>query len=265
MLEIKGITKLFSSNDGRSVCALDNFSIEIKRGSLVVLMGPNGSGKTTLFRILDGQLIPEGGSVSWDGTSLSACHSSLRVAHVPQEPRALAFPEMTLEEHLVLVEMAGRTARFWVRGITSSRRRQYRGLLESFGLDHLAGNLSSPLKTLSVGWQQIFTLVMAAAGQSLNGHRNGDCLLLLDEPTSALDIENAKICLDMVRRLQREGHTILFTTHEPTLALEMAERLCLIKQGRLVTDLAANEVKQLGLKDLWGLLAEGMRVREPGW
>src|SRR5438105_3515893 len=106
MLRFENVTKEYQNEDGRTVRALDRFSLEVQRGELVVMMGPNGSGKTTSLRILDGQEAPTVGRVVWDMSSSGASSNGRpRVAHVPQDPRSLSFPEMTLEEHLLMAEL----------------------------------------------------------------------------------------------------------------------------------------------------------------
>src|SRR5688572_1836228 len=164
MVQIESVSKIFTTEDGAKVAAVDGLTLHIESGSMVVIMGPNGSGKTTLFKILDGQLIPDSGKIVWNGSPgrPSATNLRHRVAHVPQEPRTLAFQEMTIAEHLLWRELEGRTPRFWSRGITRSRINRYRDLLIRYGANPLADSLTRPLSSLSVGWQQIFVLLMTA-------------------------------------------------------------------------------------------------------
>ena len=201
-LVVRNLVKVFTQDNGLSARALDGLTLDVPSGSLTVIMGPNGSGKSTLFRILSGQLSADAGEVRLNDAPLHSrgrLGSEHRVAHVPQEPKTLAFPDMSLEEHLLWAEMSGRAARFWTRGVTPSRRARYRELLTQYRLDTLAEALPRPLRTLSVGWQQIFIVFMAANSRKLSGRQeNSPEILLLDEPTSALDVENAKLCLELV-------------------------------------------------------------------
>ena len=261
MIRIEHLRKTFWTADGRTVTALDDFSLAVEPGSLVVLMGPNGSGKTTLFRSLDGQLTPDSGLVIWDNTgrSVSALPDTVRsVRHVPQEPLELAFPDMTLAEHLLSVEVASHRPRFWKRGITKDRLDRYRAILEDYGVPNLAQAVEDPLKSQSVGWQQIFIVLLSALAGDLSDspHREaGADLLLLDEPTSSLDEENAGLCLDLLRRLHREGRTIMLATHDVDLAMKMADRICVLRQGRLVADILRRDLNTMTADSLASIVA----------
>jgi ABC-type multidrug transport system ATPase subunit len=209
-------------------------------------MGPNGSGKTTLFKVLDGQLSPDSGSVTWNASTesaISATSPTRCVRHVPQEPLELAFPGMTLAEHMLFVELASRRPRFWTRGVTKARLEKYRAILEEYGVRNLAQSVTGPLRSQSVGWQQIFIVLLSALAKNLAEKvEPGTDLLLLDEPTSSLDEENAGLCLDLVRRLHREGRTIILATHDAEIALQLAERVCVIRKGRLAVDLTGDDL-----------------------
>ena len=256
MLRLEGVVKVFASDGGREVRALDGLSLDVREGELQAWMGPNGAGKSTALRIVNRELVPDDGKMSWDppdGDSPNRGHR--RVAHVPQEPRALSFPDMTLEEHLLWLELAGHSARFWARGITRARRHRYRALLQEYGAKELTDSLSSPLKTLSVGWQQVFTILAVALGPMLSSGRRHD-LLLLDEPTSALDVENTRRCLDLIRRLHQQGQAIILATHHPEVALELAQRLIIIREGRAVSDISREEALQVGVEGLRRLVSD---------
>ena len=252
MLNMRDVTKVFVSDDGLRVAAVNDCSLSVEPGELVVLMGPNGSGKSTLFNVIGGQLRADHGTVVLDGQPADAARASgsVVVAHVPQNPRTLAFPEMTLAEHLLWAELDGRRARFWSRGITRIRRHRYEKLRRRYQAGELCDALLRPLRTLSGGWQQIFVFLMAAAGPSLSERQGTQLLLLLDEPVSALDVENSQRCREMIRKLHNEGRTVLLATHDPHLALEMAGRLCIMKAGKVVADLREQDLQQLTIEDL---------------
>lgn len=253
-MRFENVIKDFNTEDGRAVRALDDFSLEVKRGELILMMGPNGSGKSTTFRLLDGEESPTKGRIAWDG-SVNGRNGKAIVAHVPQDPRSLSFPEMSLEEHLLMAELSSGFARFWSRGVTGSRRQRYRELLEKFDVQPLADALSRPLRTLSGGWQQIFVMLCAALGPSLRDGGQAPDITLLDEPSSSLDVANSQICLDLIRRLHADGHTIIMATHNADL-IEMAERLVVMRMGRLAADLSREEVEAAGRDDIKQLLID---------
>lgn len=258
MLQIQNLSKTFDSDNGRCIRALNSFNLEVSNGELVAIMGENGSGKTTCLRILSGQIKQDDGQVLLNGKSINFDNGDYNniIAHVPQDPQTLAFPNMTLEEHFLLAEMSGKTSRFWRRGITRSRREIYRQLIDQYHLDPLCNALSRPLRTLSGGWQQIFIVVLAAAKQSLAGDSKGSGqLLLLDEPTSALDLENTRICLDLVNTLHKEGRTVILATHNTALALNISQRVCIIKEGQLIADLSAKECQEMKIEGVNRILS----------
>lgn len=237
MLHIRQLAKQFHVN-GFLVDALDGLDLTLKRGSVVVIMGPNGSGKSTLFRVLDGQIEPTSGAVLWE---LPNGKTKGTVAHVPQETRSLNFPEMLIEEHLLMAELQDKAARIWHCGVTPTRRRRYDELLRTNGLDVLAEALGRPLKTLSVGLQQILTVFLAAQGYMLRTEVEAPDLLLLDEPTSALDVRNAEFCVSLLRRLHDNGHTLLIATHHFDVVAGLADRVCLLDRGKVVREVERDQ------------------------
>jgi ABC-type multidrug transport system ATPase subunit len=258
MIEITDLRKTFSGQDGKAVAALDGLCLNIRKGELMLLMGPNGSGKTTLLRILDGQLLPDAGRIVWGNSAASLPYSRLKVsvAHVPQDPSALAFPEMTLAEHLLWEELNRRMPRFWRRGITARRLEKYRMLLESYGVPALAEALPRPLNTLSAGWRQIFLVLVSAMRSELSRDRDAFLdLLLLDEPTSALDADNSRLCLELIKRLHGEGRTIVLATHDPEIALFLRARICILRSGRLAADIPATELREDTLSRIRAVIA----------
>ena len=256
MLIVRDLCKTFANDNGSVVRALDRLNLQVAAGERVALIGSNGSGKSTLLRILSQEIEQDCGS--WEWAEASSGLGCPPIAFVPQAPGALAFPEMTLEEHLLWSELSGRTARFWRRGITPGRRRRYRSLLAEHGLETLAESLQQPLSTLSGGWRQIFIIVMAACRQALGGGGHG--LVLLDEPTSSLDVTNEQRCIELVRGLHAQGHTILFATHDVRLALLLGERVCLMQRGSVVADLIGDEARHLGPEGLDDLIRAHSKI-----
>lgn len=253
MLKINGICKTFKSEDGSAVRALNGISMEVEKGTLVVLMGPNGSGKSTLFQILSREISQDSGTIEWETGAPDPGQEIAqwpRFVHVPQEPRALAFPDMKIEDQMLFVDIVGKFPRFWARGVTAARREKYRRFLKHYGASVLADAISRPLLSLSVGWQQMFALLLAVAGGTLADHNPRPRVFLLDEPTSALDEKNSDMCLSIISRLETEGHTIFVATHDVNLALRIAQRLCILHRGEVVADYRSEELASLTAEDL---------------
>lgn len=253
MVSLENITKDFETETGRVIRALDGLSFQVDQGELVIIMGPNGSGKSTVLRLLNGEISPTSGQIIWHQHG-NRTNGMPRVAHVPQDLRSLSFPQMSLEEHLLMSELSYGWARFWSRGVTRTRRLMYRELLERYDLAPLVDALERPLGTLSGGWQQIFVTLCAALGPSLHAGGKRPHLTLLDEPTSALDAINARICVNLIRRLSVDGHTVVIATHQPQLVSGLGSRLIVMNSGRVSADVSKDDASRYTPHDIHELL-----------
>ena len=197
------------------VQALDNFSITIAPGELVALLGPSGCGKTTALRAVAGLELLDEGRVLVGGDDIT---------HVPPHRRNVGmvfqayslFPNMNALENVAFG--------LEVRRVPAARRRARAGeLLELVGLAGLAERYPHEL---SGGQQQRVALARALCVEPR--------LLLLDEPLSALDAKVRAQLRDEIRRIQLEvGITALFVTHDQEEALSMADRVGVMRSGRL--------------------------------
>ncbi|MGV0761651.1 ABC transporter ATP-binding protein [Tistrella mobilis] len=195
---------------------VSDIDLEIGDGELLAVIGPSGSGKTTLLRLLSGFVVPDRGRILIDGRD---------VARVPVKDRALGvvfqayalFPHMTAAENVAYplkLRGVGRTARM-ARAAEA---------LEKVGLGGFA-NRQPP--SLSGGQQQRVALARALVF--------GPRALLLDEPLSALDAGLRAGMRDEILRVQRAaGIATLFVTHDQEEALSMADRVAVLKDGRLL-------------------------------
>jgi sulfate transport system ATP-binding protein len=202
-------------------------SLSIAAGELFVLLGPSGSGKSTLLRMIAGLAEVDAGTVRLHGRDVTAVSPKDRGIGFVFQHYAL-FRHMTVADN---VEFALR-----VRRVPAARRRERREeLLQLVGLSGFAGRMP---RQLSGGQQQRVALARALAHEPR--------VLLLDEPFGALD---ARIRLELrqaVRAIQRElGLTTVFVTHDQEEAFELADRLAVLHQGRL---LEAGEPRELYLR-----------------
>ena len=195
---------------------VSDIDLEIGDGELLAVIGPSGSGKTTLLRLLSGFVVPDRGRILIDGRD---------VARVPVKDRALGvvfqayalFPHMTAAENVAYplkLRGVGRTARM-ARATEA---------LEKVGLGGFANRQPA---SLSGGQQQRVALARALVF--------GPRALLLDEPLSALDAGLRAGMRDEILRVQRAaGIATLFVTHDQEEALSMADRVAVLKDGRLL-------------------------------
>ncbi len=212
-IEVRGITKRF----GRFV-ALDNVTLEVASGELVALLGPSGCGKTTLLRILSGLEFADAGSILLDGVDAAGeTVGGRRVGFVFQH--YALFRHMTVFENIAFGLRARRGHRL-ARMEIAGRVNRLLGLIK---MENLADRYPAQL---SGGQRQRVALARALAVEPR--------ALLLDEPFGALDANVRKELRRWLRRLHDELHvTSVFVTHDVEEALEVADRIVVMRGGRV--------------------------------
>src|SRR5579863_1419033 len=204
--------------------ALDGLSIEIAPGELVALLGPSGCGKTTALRIVAGFEIADTGSVLVDGKEISSVPAARR-------DMGMVFQSYSLFPNMNALDNVGFGLRMRKMG-TAGRRKRAGELLEMVGL---APQASQYPHQLSGGQQQRVALARALAIEPR--------VLLLDEPLSALDAKVRLQLREQIRTLQqRLGTTTLFVTHDQEEALSMADRVGVMRNGKLEQIAAPDEL-----------------------
>ena len=213
---------------------LSDFSLDLSAGEVVALVGPNGAGKSTALRVAAGLLRPSKGSVEVEGRDATAWKRNelaRRLAVVLQT--STTPPLVRVRDYVVL----GRSpyARF-LGSETSHDLRVVDEALATAGVTDFAGRR---LDQLSGGERQRVILARALAQEP--------SVLLLDEPTSNLDLKYQEIVLSLARRLAGDrGLACLIVLHDITLAAQFADRVCLLRSGRLVAAGAPTEVLDAG-------------------
>ena len=204
--------------------ALDGLNLEIEPGELVALLGPSGCGKTTALRILAGFEAADTGSVLVDGRDLSPVPAARRDMGMVFQSYSL-FPNMSALDNVAFgLRMRKKGA--------AQRRTQATELLEMVGLADQARQYPHQL---SGGQQQRVALARALAIEP--------SVLLLDEPLSALDAKVRVQLREQIRSLQQRLHTTtLFVTHDQEEALSMADRVGVMRNGRLEQVAAPSEL-----------------------
>jgi putative ABC transport system ATP-binding protein len=224
VVEARGLRKRFQG-ELLPVRALRGVDMTIARGEFVAVMGPSGSGKSTLLSLIAGLDTPTDGEVVLAGIELAGKDENelarIRRAHV-----GLVFQFFNLLEGMTLLENVALPA--IVAGLPRRHAEtRARDLLDLLGL---AGKEREAPGVLSGGQRQRLAIARALA--------NEPTILLADEPTGALDSAGGLEVLELFRRLHLEGQTILLVTHDRRVA-EVAERILLMRDGRLVGDEAS--------------------------
>ncbi len=211
VLDIKGVTKQFSA----SVRAVDNFSLTVADGELVCLLGPSGSGKSTLLRMIGGFETPTAGSITIDGEE---------VIHLPPErrPTGMVFQSHALWTHMNVFRNIAFGLKLRRRPADEIKRR-VDTVMELVGL---TGYGDRQTHQLSGGQQQRVALARSLVLEPK--------ILLLDEPFASLDQHLRERLREEVRDIQqRLGITTLFVTHGQDEALSMADRIVVLRDGKM--------------------------------
>jgi sulfate transport system ATP-binding protein len=213
-IEVRGLSRRF---DG--FAALQGVDLRVEPGELVALLGPSGSGKTTLLRIIAGLDFPSEGAILFEGEDASA-------RHVRERRVGFVFQHYALFRHMSVFENVAFGLRVKRRGERlkeAAIRDKVMGLLRLVQLDRLASRYPSQL---SGGQRQRVALARALAIEPR--------VLLLDEPFGALDAKVRKELRRWLRQLHdRMGLTSVFVTHDQEEALELADRIVVMNEGRI--------------------------------
>jgi len=213
-LKIEKLTKIYSKNSSKEVKALNNLNLEVKEGEIFGLLGPNGAGKTTFLNILAGTVIKNSGSVNVWGYDLDKDPRQVRgsIGIVPQEVNLDAFfsPRKLLELQAGLYGIPKKDR------ITNT-------ILKMVSLDAQADAYA---RSLSGGMKRRLLIAKAMV------HRPP--ILVLDEPTAGVDVQLRQNLWNNVKALNKQGVTIILTTHLMHEAEEMCNKIAIINKGNLV-------------------------------
>ncbi len=219
LIEVKGLQKHFKNS---TVKALDGVDTTIKRGDVVVVIGPSGSGKSTFLRCLNLLEVPSGGHIWFEGKDITDKKNDINKM---RQKMGMVFQSFNLFPHKSVKEnimMAPVKLGVMKKDEATERTKQ---LLDRVGLpdkiDAYPGNLSG-------GQKQRVAIVRALA-------MNPD-VMLFDEPTSALDPEMIGEVLDVMKKLAREGMTMVVVTHEMGFAKEVGTRVIFMDSGKILEE-----------------------------
>ena len=213
-LKVENLTKIYSKKSSKQIKALNNLNLEVKEGEIFGLLGPNGAGKTTFLNILAGTVIKDSGSVNVWGHDLDNNPRQVRssIGIVPQEVNLDAFfsPKKLLELQAGLYGIPKKDY------ITDT-------ILKMVSLESQANTYA---RSLSGGMKRRLLIAKAMV------HRPP--ILVLDEPTAGVDVELKEKLWNNVRELNKQGVTIILTTHLMYEAEEMCNRIAIINKGNLI-------------------------------
>ncbi len=215
-IRIDRLSKTYRSKGMAPKRALDSVSFDVPRGQIFGLLGPNGAGKSTLINILAGLVVKSEGSATVWGFDIDAHPRNAKrsIGIVPQE--LLFDPFFTPREALEI--QAG------LYGVPQ-RERKTEELLSAV---HLLDKADAYARTLSGGMKRRLLVAKAMV--------HSPPILVLDEPTAGVDIELRQQLWDYVQKLNREGVTVVLTTHYLEEAEQLCDRIAIINHGRLIAN-----------------------------
>lgn len=230
-LEIKNVGKTYKLQDGNSLKALDDITFNVKQGEIFGLLGPNGAGKSTLINILGGTVIKSQGLVNVWGFDLDLNPRQVRasIGIVPQEVNVDPFftPKKLLDIQAGMYGVAKKDR------ITDK-------ILE---LTSLTDKADLYMRSLSGGMRRRLLLAKAMVHQPP--------ILILDEPTAGVDVDLRQKLLENVKELNKQGVTIILTTHYLQEAEELCDRIAIINHGKIVAlDKTENLLSEIHLKKI---------------
>ncbi len=218
ILSAQGITKIFPG-----VIALENVDFSLHKGEIHALMGENGAGKSTLIKVITGVERPDGGLVAYDGKPVDV-RSPLQAQQIGI---STVYQEINLCTNISVAEniMLGHEPKTWYGGIHWRKMNQRaEQALKRLGINL---DVSAPLGAYSVAIQQMVAITRSLEFSAAK-------VLILDEPTSSLDVKETNQLFDVMRQLKSEGIGIVFITHFLDQVYDVADRITVLRNGRLV-------------------------------
>jgi len=241
VLELLGISKRFGDN-----LANDDISLALDKGEIVALLGENGAGKTTLMSILFGHYVPDSGSIRIHGKDIPPGRPRAAIAAgvgMVHQHFALA-PNLTVLENV----MTGTETLWNIRSQSAAARRKLAGIADRFGLKV---DPDARLGDLSVGEQQRVEILKALY--------NDARILILDEPTAVLTNIEAERLFSTLKEMARQGLSLIFISHKLDEVMAAADRIVVLRGGRMVAERRAAETSKAELAELM----VGRRVERP--
>jgi L-cystine transport system ATP-binding protein len=220
MIKLTNISKSFGRHQ-----VLKGIDLTVKKGDVIVILGPSGSGKTTLLRCVNYLEKPSDGEIVIGDLSVNCKHARKKDIHKLRQKTAMVFQQYNLFKHKTALENVMEGLLIVKRLAKEEARERSIALLEKVGLGN---KLDSYPSQLSGGQQQRVGIARALALEPE--------VILFDEPTSALDPELVGEVLTVIRKIAKEGITMIVVTHEMGFARDVANHVVFMDEGIIVEE-----------------------------
>ena len=226
ILELKHITKLYPG-----VVALNDVSLEVRRGEILALVGENGAGKSTLIKTCSGAITPTQGEIVINGKSLTGMTPQTS----EQNGIGVIYQEFNLVGDLSVAEniFLGRAIRKGMVIDLKAMERESKKILDSLNIKI---NPKTLVKTLSVGYQQMVEIAKAVSQNAK--------LLIMDEPSAPLTSAEVEAMFAIVDKLKAGGVSIIYISHRLDEIFRLADRITILRDGQYVTTLNTDETNK---------------------
>ena len=231
VLRLKGLTKRFGP-----ILANDDVTIELQKGEVLALLGENGAGKTTLMNMLFGHYLPDSGNIE-----IKSTEDNLVPLELGDPSAALAAGIGMVHQHFTLAEnitafeniTLGAESLFSLRRNQKKAQKKIQSIMSHSGLD---APLDIPVGKLSVGERQRVEILKAL-------YRDAH-ILVLDEPTAVLTPQEADSLFSNLRRMTKQGLSVIFITHKMREVLSFSDRLVVLRHGKNVGSMKTSDASE---------------------
>ena len=243
LLRLEGVSKNFGA-----VQALTDVELDVPAGQVTALAGDNGAGKSVLIKCIAGIHHPDSGQIFWEGHPVHI--------HTPRDAAALGIE--TVHQDLALCDNLDIVQNMFLGRETTSRAMLNEEKMETAAAETLSGlavttvrSIRQPVASLSGGQRQSVAIAKAVLWNSR--------LVIMDEPTAALGVAQTRMVLDLVRRLADRGLAVLIISHNMNDVFEVADRIAILRLGRMV---AVRPIASVDRQIVVDLMTSGTSTRE---
>lgn len=245
MLNIRNLSKVFNANTVNENILFNNFSLRVKEGDFITIIGSNGAGKSSLLNIISGSLPIDEGTIVLGGddiTFLPEYKRTRNIGRVFQNPSMGVSANMTILENMSMAYSKGKTFGL-SKGIDRKNMEFFKEILSALDLG-LENKLNQKVGLLSGGQRQALSLIMATISKPK--------LLLLDEHTAALDPKTSEKIIELTDKIITDVNiTTLMVTHNLNHAIKLGNRLLMMHQGKVMADIEGQEKEKLTIDKLF--------------